>query len=252
MLLTLEGKRALVTGGSRGIGRAVCRLFGRLGARVVVGYVRDRDAADETVETVRRDGAEAFALQGNLADPVAAGRLVDESAERLAGLDVLVVNHGIWKRASIDSMTLEQWNETLATNLGAAYGLCGAAARVMIPRGSGAMVLVASTAGQRGEAHHSHYAASKGALLAFTKSLASELAPRGIRVNAVSPGWVLTDMSRGALDGPEADSPLAKIPLGRPGAPEEIAGPVAFLASDLSSYLYGETLCVNGGAVMTG
>ena len=252
MLLTLEGKRALVTGGSRGIGRAICRFFGRLGARVVVGYVRDRDAADETVETVRRDGAEAFALQANLADPVAAGRLVDESAERLAGLDVLVVNHGIWKRASIDSMTLEQWNETLATNLGAAYGLCGAAARVMIPRGSGAMVLVASTAGQRGEAHHSHYAASKGALLAFTKSLASELAPRGIRVNAVSPGWVLTDMSRGALDGPEADSPLAKIPLGRPGTPEEIAGPVAFLASDLSSYLYGETLCVNGGAVMTG
>jgi 3-oxoacyl-[acyl-carrier protein] reductase len=217
-----------------------------------VPALRDGDAAAETVECLRRDGAAAFALQANLEDPVAAARLVDESAERLAGLDVLVVNHGIWKRASIDRMTPEQWNETLATNLGAAYGLCGAAARIMIPRRSGAMVLVASTAGQRGEAHHSHYAASKGGLLAFTKSLASELAPYGIRVNAVSPGWVLTDMSRGALEGPEAASSLGKIPLGRPGTPDEIAGPVAFLASDLSSYLYGEILCVNGGAVMTG
>jgi 3-oxoacyl-[acyl-carrier protein] reductase len=122
----------------------------------------------------------------------------------------------------------------------------------MLPRRRGVIVTIASTAGQRGEAHHSHYAASKGALIAFTKSLAAELAPGGIRVNGVAPGWVLTDMSRGALAGDGGRESLAKIPLGRPGTPEEIAGPVAFLASDLASYLYGEILSVNGGAVMVG
>jgi 3-oxoacyl-[acyl-carrier protein] reductase len=252
MLLTLEGRRTLVTGGSRGIGRAICVLFARLGARVAFGYVRDRAAAGDTVAALRLVGNEGFALQADLADPTAAGRLVDQAVQRMGGLDILVVNHGIWKEASIHTMTLDQWNETLATNLGSAYALCSAGARVMITQRSGAMVLIASTAGQRGEAHHSHYAASKGALLAFTRSLASELAPHRIRVNAVSPGWVLTDMSRGVLDDPGAASPVEKIPLGRPGTPEEIAGPVAFLASDLASYMFGEILCVNGGAVMTG
>jgi 3-oxoacyl-[acyl-carrier protein] reductase len=147
-------------------------------------------------------------------------------------------------------MTQNEWNETLSVNLGGAYALCHHAARRMVPRRRGAIVTVASTAGQRGEAHHSHYAASKGALIAFTKSLAAELAPSGIRVNGVAPGWVLTDMSRVSLSSEEGRESLAKIPLGRPATPDEIAGPVAFLASDLSSYLYGEILCVNGGAVM--
>jgi len=252
MILTLEGRRALVTGGSRGIGRAVCLLFGRLGARVAVGYARDRAAADDTVEAVRREGAEAVAVQADLSDPSAGPRLVDAAAGRLVGLDTVVVNHGIWKRASIDTMSLEQWRETLATNLDGAYSVCSAAARILVPQRSGTMVLVASTAGQRGEAHHAHYAASKGALLAFTKSLAGELAPHHIRVNAIAPGWVMTDMSRPALEGDGAAGATDRIPLGRPGTPEEIAGPVAFLASDLSSYLYGEVLCVNGGAVMAG
>jgi 3-oxoacyl-[acyl-carrier protein] reductase len=122
----------------------------------------------------------------------------------------------------------------------------------MIPRRRGSLILIASTSGQRGEAHYSHYSATKGALISFTKSLASELAPHGLRVNAVAPGWVLTDMSREALSGPEGREALRPIPLGRAGLPEEIAGPVAFLASDLASYLYGEVLCVNGGAVMAG
>jgi 3-oxoacyl-[acyl-carrier protein] reductase len=147
-------------------------------------------------------------------------------------------------------MSAEQWEETLRVNLGGAWAVCREAARVMIPRRSGVIVTIASTSGQRGEPHYSHYAASKGALIALTRSLAAELAPHGIRVNGVAPGWVLTDMTRTALEGPEAADALSKIPRGRAGTPEEIAGPVAFLASDLASYLYGEVLAVNGGAVM--
>jgi 3-oxoacyl-[acyl-carrier protein] reductase len=251
-VLQLSGRRALVTGGGRGIGRAICLLFGRLGARVAVNYLRDQAAAQETADGVRAAGGEAFAVQADVSDPDAAGRLVSEAVNRFGALDVLVVNHGIWKRASIDAMTPEQWDEMLQVNLRGAYSVCHHAARHMIPRRSGAMVLIASTSGQRGEAHYSHYSATKGALLSFTKSLAVELAPHGIRVNGVAPGWVATDMTREALAGPDAAQALRPIPLGRAGRPEEIAGPVAFLASDLASYVYGEILSVNGGAVMVG
>jgi 3-oxoacyl-[acyl-carrier protein] reductase len=250
-VLSLEGKAALVTGASRGIGRAICGHFGLLGARVAVNYLRDEAAARETVAEVERAGGEAFAVRADVSRPDQAGRLVDETVARFGGLDVVVVSHGIWKRASIESMTPEQWSETLQVNLGGAYAICHHAARVMIPRRAGAIVTIASTAGQRGEAHYSHYAASKGALIAFTKSLAAELAPHGIRVNTVSPGWVLTDMTRHVFADPQlSEEAIRPIPLGRPGTPEEIAGPVAFLASDLASFIYGEVLCVNGGAVM--
>jgi 3-oxoacyl-[acyl-carrier protein] reductase len=250
-MLTLEGRAALVTGGSRGIGRAVGLLMARLGARVALGYQRDQAAAEEAVREIAGAGGQAVALQADLGDATAARRLVDEAIRALDGLDVLVVNHGIWKRAPIDSMTDAQWSETLDVNLTGAWAACQQAARHMIPRRAGAMVLVASTAGQRGEAQYAHYAASKGALLALTRSLAAELAPHGIRVNGVAPGWVMTDMTRDVLSAPVAPASVARIPRGRPGTPEEIAGPVAFLASDLASYLYGEILCVNGGAVMS-
>jgi 3-oxoacyl-[acyl-carrier protein] reductase len=250
-VLTLEGKAALVTGGSRGIGRAICGHFGLLGARVAVNYVRDEAAAREAVAEVERAGGEAFAVRADVSLPDEAGRLVDETVARFGALDIVVVSHGIWKRAPIESMTPEEWSETLRVNLGGAYAVCHHAARVMIPRRAGTIVTIASTAGQRGEANYSHYAASKGALLAFTRSLASELAPHGIRVNTVSPGWVLTDMTRHVFADPQLrEQALRPIPLGRPGTPEEIAGPVAFLASDLASFIYGEVLCVNGGAVM--
>jgi 3-oxoacyl-[acyl-carrier protein] reductase len=250
-VLTLGGKSALVTGGSRGIGRAISLLFGRLGARVAVNYARDEAAALETVAEVRQAGGEAFAARADVSDPAQADRLVQETVSHFGSLDVLVANHGIWKRASIDAMSPGQWDETLRVNLGGVYAVVHHAARHMVPRRAGTMVLIASTAGQRGEAHHSHYAATKGAVLAFTKSIAAELAPHGIRVNAVAPGWVLTDMTRAVLEDPvQAAAALRPIPLGRPGTPEEIAGPVAFLASDLASFLYGEVLAVNGGAVM--
>lgn len=249
-MLALAGKSTIVTGASRGIGRAIAVLFGRLGARVAVNYVRNEAAARETVDAVRTAGGDAFAVHADVSQPEAAERLVDAAVERFGALDVLVVNHGIWKRASIDAMTPEQWDEILNVNLRGAYAVCHHAARHMIPRRSGAIVTIASTSGQRGEAHYSHYSATKGALISFTKSLAAELAPHGIRVNGVAPGWVMTDMSRETLEGPEGAAAVRPIPLGRPGRPEEIAGPVAFLASELASYVYGEILSVNGGAVM--
>lgn len=251
-MLSLEGKTALVTGGGRGIGRAVCLLFARLGARVGVAYARDDAAAEETLAAVRDAGAEAVALKADLAVEGEPERIVRETEEKLGSLDILVVNHGIWKPAPIESMTTAQWDETLAANLGSARGLTAEAARRMIPRGQGTMVLIASTAGQRGEAGYAHYAASKGALIAFAKSLAMELGPRGIRVNVVAPGWVLTDMSRQVLETDEGRAVVSSVPLGRPGQPEEIAGPIAFLASDLASYMHGHVLSVNGGSVVLG
>lgn len=241
-----------MTGGGRGIGRAICVLFGRLGARVAVNYVRDEAAARETVEAVRAAGGEAFAARADVSDFAEAGRLVEDVVSRFGALDILVANHGIWKRASIDAMTPAEWDETLRVNLGGVYAVVHHAAGHMVGRRSGTMVLIASTAGQRGEAHHAHYAATKGAVLAFTKSIAVELAPHGVRVNAVAPGWVLTDMTRAVLEDPaQAAAAVRPIPLRRPGSPEEIAGPVAFLASELASFLYGEVLSVNGGAVMS-
>jgi 3-oxoacyl-[acyl-carrier protein] reductase len=249
-MLTLEGRVALVTGGSRGIGRAIAVLFGRLGARVAVNYQRDEAAARETVAALEAAGGRGIACRADVSAPDEADRLVAETEAKLGPLDVLVVNHGIWKRASIDTMTPAEWDETLRVNLGGAYAVCHHAVRRMIPRRSGTIVTIASTSGQRGEAHYSHYSATKGAMLSFTKSLAAELAPHGIRVNGVAPGWVLTDMTKDALVAADKDEIVRKIPLGRPARPEEIAGPVAFLASDLASYLHGEILSVNGGAVM--
>jgi 3-oxoacyl-[acyl-carrier protein] reductase len=251
-MLTLAGKTALVTGGSRGIGRAACLLFGRLGARVVVAFAREEAAAREVVAALEAAGAPAAALRADLARDGEAERLVGAAEQALGPLDIVVANHGIWKRAPIDTMTPAQWDEMVRTNLTSVRALCSAAAPRMAARGSGSIVLVASTAGQRGEPFHSHYAATKGGVIALTKSLGSELGPRGVRVNCVAPGWVMTDMSREAIETAPGNVVRRAIPLGRPGTPEEIAGPIAFLASDLASYLHGQVLSVNGGAVMVG
>jgi len=251
-MLSLKGRTALVTGGSRGIGRAICVLFGRLGAKVGVNFVRDEKAAEETVALLREAGGDGLALRADVSRFEEAERLVKEAEERLGALDVVVCSHGIWKRAPLEEMTPQEWSETLRTNLDGVYAVCHHAARAMLPRKRGSLILIASTSGQRGEAYYSHYSATKGAVLSFTRSLAAELGPHGLRVNAVAPGWVLTDMSREALEGPAGREALRPIPLGHVATPEEIAGPVAFLASDLSSYMVGEVLCVNGGAVMVG
>ena len=251
-MIALGGRNCLVTGGSRGIGAAVSRMLARCGARVALSYRADVEAAGEVVSGIAAHGGFAAAIAADLGAADAAPRLVAEAEAAIGPLDVLVVNHGIWTPAPILSMSPEQWDETIAINLTGAAAVCRAAARGMADRGRGAIVTIASTAGQRGEAGHAHYAASKGGIIALTKSLASELAPRGIRVNGVAPGWVLTDMTREALSGDRGATAAAGIPVGRPGTPDEIAWPVAFLASDLASYMYGEILSVNGGSVMAG
>jgi 3-oxoacyl-[acyl-carrier protein] reductase len=239
-----------VTGGSRGIGAAISRLLARSGARVAIGYRSDAAAAERLAEEIRAGGGAAVALATDLAEPGAAERLVAGAEAAIGPVDTLVVSHGIWTPAPILQMTAEAWNATMAVNLSSAAEVCRAAAQRMAVRRSGVIVTIASTAGQRGEAGYAHYAASKGGIIALTKSLAAELAPLGIRVNGVAPGWVLTDMTRAALEGEVGAAAVAAIPVGRAGTPEEIAWPVAFLASDLSSYMYGEILAVNGGAVM--
>jgi len=251
-VIDLSGRRAFVTGGSRGIGRATALLLARAGASVAIGYATRRDDADATVAAIRAAGGQGEAVGADLGDHDAAERAVAQVAQR--GLDLLVVNHGIWPPTpqAVAAMTAEQWERTRRANLDSVFFVTRAA----IPRlpAGGRIVLVASTAGQRGEAFHADYAATKGAVISFTKSLAVELAPR-ITVNCVAPGWVDTEMSAvpyGA-DGGEGRRAIERtIPLGRVATPEEIAGPIVFLCSDLARFLTGEILNVNGGSVLCG
>jgi len=263
-VIDLSGKRAFVTGGSRGIGRATAVLLARAGCRVAVGYRNRRAEADETVAAVagrrargRAGGSppKAMAIAADLGDPAAAAQAVDEAISALGGLDVLIVNHGVWPpdEVPVAAMSDAQWDATLRVNLDSVLYVCRAAIP-LLPEG-GKIVLVSSTAGQRGEAFHADYAATKGAVIAFTKSLAVELAPRHINVNCVAPGWVDTEMSRGAYAraaGAAKREIERTIPLGRVASPEDCAGPIVFLCSDLARHITGEILNVNGGSVLCG
>jgi 3-oxoacyl-[acyl-carrier protein] reductase len=257
--LVLEDKVALITGGSRGIGAETVRLFAQAGARVAFSYRQARDRAEELAAECGTDRCRA--IEQDLASP-ADGRALVEAAVRAFGrLDILVVNHGIWppQDSPIAQLPESQWRQTLAVNLDSVFGLVQAAVAQMSDQSggdagaSGHIVLISSTAGQRGEAFHADYAVTKGALISLTKSLSSELAPKGIRVNCVAPGWVLTEMSQGTLTHPELGPKVAAtIPLGRPADPREIAGPVLFLCTPLAGFISGEVLNVNGGAVLVG
>lgn len=253
-MISLKNKVTLITGGSRGIGAACCIKFAEAGARaIVVNYNRDRQAAERIADECRKPGSEALAIKADVSRPAAVDKMIDKTISRFGSLDVLVANAGIWKEAAIERMTERQWDETIDINLKSIYSCCHSAARVMIPRKSGNIILISSTAGQRGEAFHSHYAATKGAIISMTKSLASELGPRGIRVNCVAPGWVITDMTTEALSDAKTRRKVRElIPLGRVATAEEIAGPILFLASELASHVHGEILNVNGGSVLCG
>jgi 3-oxoacyl-[acyl-carrier protein] reductase len=250
-MIDLTGKVALVTGGSRGIGAACCRLLARAGCDVAVNYRRNGAAANAVVKEVQGEGRRALAAAADVADPMRVGLMVEQVVEELGGLDVVVGNAGIWTHGDIDTMTDADWARMMAVNLTGAFHVVRAAVPHLRARGGGSVVFVASTAGQRGEADHSHYAASKGGLIAMTKSLAVELAPDRIRVNAVSPGWIRTDMTAPYLRPERIEESLKEpIPLGHPGEPEDVAGPVLFLASKLARHITGAVINVNGGAVL--
>jgi 3-oxoacyl-[acyl-carrier protein] reductase len=257
--LALEGKVALITGGSRGIGAETVRLFCEAGARVVFSYRQARDRA-ETLVAECGGSAHCVAIQQELSTPAEGRALVAAAVAAFGRLDVLVVNHGIWppNDAPIAEMTDEQWRQTMGVNLDSVFGLVQAAVAQMLqqPAGDeikGNIVLISSTAGQRGEANHADYAVTKGALISLTKSLSSELAPAGIRVNCVAPGWVATEMSAPSVNDPETGAKIrAGIPVGRVASPREIAGPVLFLCTPLAGFISGEVLNVNGGSVLVG
>ena len=244
---SFEGKVALVTGGSRGIGAAtVHRLASQSAA---VGFTWR--SGEEAARAVEREAPGARGWQADVRDPGAVERFVAEAEEAWGGIDVLVANAGIWKGAPIDAMTPEEWRETIEVNLGGTYALCRYGIPALRRRGGGAVVVVSSTAGQRGEAGHSHYAASKGAQIAFVKSLAVECGP-AIRVNAVAPGWVDTEMSAGPLGGPDRAGIESAIPLGRVATADDVAKAIVFLAGPTARHITGEVLNVNGGSVLCG
>jgi 3-oxoacyl-[acyl-carrier protein] reductase len=250
--LDLTSRVALVTGGSRGIGRAAAKLLAAAGARLAVNYARDAIAAGSLVEEIREAGGEARSIGADVADPTQARRLVADTVAAFERLDILINNAGIWPENPAGSGDLEAWDRAFAVNARGAFVVTDAAVP-HLEKTQGVIVFVSSTAGQRGEARHSAYAASKGALISYTKSLASELGPRGIRVNCVAPGWVDTDMSAEPLSDPDARREIvATIPLRRVATAEDIAGPILFLVSDLARHVQGEILNVNGGSVLVG
>jgi 3-oxoacyl-[acyl-carrier protein] reductase len=251
-MIDLKGKVAVITGASRGIGKAAALLLARAGCDVVVNYNQSENQARQVVSDAEKSHVRARALQADISKKADVDRMMEQAVTELGGIDILVNNAGIWKYAAIQEMTQEQLRETMRLNVEGVFHAITAVLPHMIQRKSGNIINVSSTAGQRGEPFHSHYAASKGAVISLTKSLAAELAPHNIRVNCVAPGWVDTDMSHASLVGEERDKILGTIPLGRAGTAEEIAGCILFLASDLSSYVDGEILNVNGGSVLCG
>jgi 3-oxoacyl-[acyl-carrier protein] reductase len=256
--LSLSGKVALITGGSRGIGAATVRLFVAAGAKVVFSYQKARAQAEALAAGCGT--AKCLPISSNLHDPQSARVLVAEATKHFGRIDILVANHGVWpvEDVPIEKMTDQQWRSTLSIKLDAVFGLVKHTVAQMKtqPRSgpaAGHIVFISSTSGQRGEAFHCDYSASKGALISMTKTLSTELASAGIYVNSVAPGWVDTDMSRAALDDPGSGEEIRRtIPMGRAGKAEEIAGPILFLCTEYASFITGEIFNVNGGAVLVG
>jgi 3-oxoacyl-[acyl-carrier protein] reductase len=254
VVLSLDDRVAVVSGGSRGIGAAIVRLFVQAGGQVLFNYQKAREDADSLVAEC--GSTQCATVRADLSTAEAGAALVDAAINRFGRVDVVVANHGVWppQDMGIDRMAEEQWRSTLAINLDSVFGMLKRGVAQMKKQGGGGhVVLISSTAGQRGEAFHCDYAASKGALISMVKGLSTELARDGIYVNCVAPGWVETDMAAPALNDPEVGRRVrASIPLGRPGKPEEIAASVLFLCTPHAGFITGEILNANGGAVLVG
>ncbi|WP_295634256.1 3-oxoacyl-[acyl-carrier-protein] reductase [uncultured Intestinimonas sp.] len=244
--MSLQGKCALVTGGSRGIGRAVCLELARQGARVAVNYAGNAAAAEETVKACQDLGAEAFAIQADVADATACDAMVKEVLARFGRVDILVNNAGVTRDGLMLTMKESDWDTVLDTNLKGAFQCMKAVYRPMMKQKYGRVVNLSSIVGVRGNAGQANYAASKAGLIGLTKSMAKELAARNVTVNAVAPGFIDTDMTA-ALPEKAREAMLASIPMGRLGQAEDVARAVAFFAGDESAYVTGQVLCVDGG-----
>lgn len=253
--LSLEDKVAVVTGGSRGIGAAIVGMFVRAGAKVLFNYQRAEAVAHRLVQECGGE-KHCVATRAELSSADAAAKLVKAAVEHFGKVDVLVGNHGVWppQDVPVDQMTDQQWRTTLAVNLDSIFGLVKSGVAQMKKQGNGGhVVLISSTAGQRGEAFHCDYAASKGAIISMVKGLATELACDRIYVNCVAPGWVETDMAAPALRDPVVSKRVfSTIPLGRAGTPDEIAATVLFLCTPYAGFITGEIVNANGGAVLVG
>lgn len=250
-MITFEGKKTLITGGSRGIGAETAILFAKAGSDVAITYGSRKHAAAEVQDKIRSFKRECLTYRADFSKKEDILKMIENVLKNWSHIDVLVNNAGIWTYGEMGRMEEKVWQETIRVNLDSIFYVCNAVVPSMKARRRGSIINVSSTAGVRGEAYHSHYAASKGAIISMTKSLATELAPFGIRVNSVAPGWVDTEMCAEVFrDKDFRDRVEKSIPLQRIPPPEDIAGPILFLASDLARHITGELLNVNGGSVL--
>lgn len=252
--LNLKGRVAIVTGGSRGIGRAIVEGLIKCGAHVVINYVKDERSAQQLVSKAERTaGVQALAVRADMSQLEDAEDLVKQTIQKFGRLDILICNAGIWEGAPVEQISEELWDRVIDINLKGTWTICRAAVPQLKRQRGGRIVIISSTAGQRGEANVSNYAASKGGQISFTKSLSTELASFGINVNAVAPGWVDTEMNTEVFgDKSFRESIERSIPLGRIASAEDVANPVLFLCSDWGRHITGEILNVNGGSVLCG
>src|SRR5215831_6321355 len=237
-MISLAGKAALITGGSRGIGAAAVKLFAQAGADVVFNYNKAKDAAMQVEAEAKKHGTRVEAFKADVSKHSDNKKLVDQCIARLGRLDILVANAGIWnvEDLPIEKMTEKQWDDMIRINLKSVYSIIHFSVPQMIKQKAGKIIPITSTAGQRGEAFHTHYGAAKGAIISLVKGLSTELARHNILINSVAPGWVATDMSNPVINSKSGQKMAASvIPLGRPATAEEIAGPILFLASDLAN-----------------
>ena len=246
---TLEGRTAVVTGGSRGIGKAIALELAKRGSKVAVNYVRSVKDADHVVNEIKSMGGEAIAIQADISDFEQAGNLIKTVAEKFGKIDILVNNAGITRDKLIMRMKEEDWDDVQATNLKGTFNCSKAAVKLMMRKRYGRIINITSVSGQMGNAGQTNYSASKAGQIGFTKALAREVAPRNITVNAIAAGYVETDIWDGVPDEMK-EYAMNLIPLGRKGEPEEIAYAVAFLASDEASYITGQCLAIDGGMAM--
>ena len=250
-MIRLEGKKTLITGGSRGIGRAAAELFARAGSDIAVNFLCRSEEGEKIRRAVESLGKECLLFKADVSVNSDVQEMVKEIIQKWRQIDILVNNAGVWTYGEMGNITEDIWNETMKINLDGVFHLCNSIVPYMKEKKRGCIINVSSTAAIRGEAFHSHYAASKGAVVSLTKSLAIELAPYNIRVNCVAPGWVDTDMCADVFSDLDFRKKVQdSIPLKRIPSPEDIAGPILFLASDLACHITGEVLNVNGGSVL--